>query len=348
MSIVNTSVETVYRSKSSYVASAGIGPFEASYVDAYRAFLRDNNLNITDDVVPYSTLAVAHGLIINPMHSVKSDHAGCNDEKCDSYTLPGGLANSRPYPPSNTAGSPVILLEEVPSYRIDFERDTGEDLSDEDCDLYYQHPYLFAIRFCVAPSRLEEHSIHVALQICINGTSGNTCISDSPVPLFMNTTFSLYALSTSLVVSRSNYSILSLSQASAAIPDYSLNISSYRSALRWLLNFTASGIPAASSAVEYFWASPDQLSSDSWSTGQLQAFQSLLAYPLWFFNVNNGGNLALSGGGIALGLPEEFYTTASAASPYTKIVVNRATWVVFLVLQVSFSFRMMSASNLIA
>jgi hypothetical protein len=335
MPIVNTSVETVYRSTYSYTAAAGIGPFEGSYVDVYRENLRIRNLNRTDDVVPYSTLAVAHGLIVNPMHSINSDHAGCDDENCDSYILPGGLANSSPLPPSNITDDPVVLLKDVPSYRIDFQRDTTEDIADKDCDLYMQHPYLIALRFCVSASRVTQGFIHVALQVCDNGASDDICLSKSAVPPSMNTTFSLYALNTSVVVSRSNYSILSVSRASSAIPDYSLDVASYRTALRWLLNYTASGIPAPSSATEYFWASPEELSSDYWSTGPRQAFQSLLAYPLWFFNVNNAGNLRYGGNGTTLLLPDEFYTTASVARPFTKIVVNRAMFIIFVVLQVS-------------
>jgi hypothetical protein len=335
MPIVNTSVETVYKSTYSYKAAAGIGPFEGSYVDVYRESLRIRNLNRTDDVVPYTTLAVAHGLIVNPMHSISSQHASCDNVECDSYILPGGLVNSSPKPPLNLTDNPVILLDEVPSYRIDFQRDATEDVADGDCDLYFQHPFVIAIRFCVAPSHVQQGSVHVSLQVCDNGTSGDTCLSNSAVSPSLNTTFSLSVLTTSLVVARSNYSILSVSRESAAIPDYSLDVASYRTALRWLLNFTASGIPAPSSAVEYFWASPEELTSDYWSIGQRQAFQSVLAYPLWFFNVNNAGNLLWGGNNSDLILPEEFYTTASVASPFTKIVVNKAMFVVFVILQVS-------------
>ena len=331
---VNTSVQTVYHSTFSYTAAAGIGPFESSYVDLYRDNLRIMNLNLTDDVLPYTTTAVAHGLIANPMHAVNSDHAGCDDESCDSYILPGGLSNSSPLPPTGLADDPVIVLDNVPSYQLDFQRDTNEPVFGDDCDLYWQHPYLIAIRFCVASSQVTEGSVHVSLQVCDAGTSGADCLSKFPISPSINTTFSLSALTTSLVVSRSNYSVLTLSQASTPIPDHSLDIESYRTALRWLLNYTASPIPGPSSVVEYFWASPEELQSNDWSVGSRQTLQSLLAYPLWFFNVNNAGNLAWGNNGTDLVLPEAFYTTAMVAKPFTKVVVNKAMFVLFVLLEV--------------
>lgn len=137
-----------------------------------------------------------------------------------------------------------------------------------------------------------------------------------------------------MVVSRSNNSIISLASMSPPIPDHSLNLTTYHGALRWLLNNTAAGIPAPSSAIEYFWSSNEQLSSDFWSSGTRHAFYSLLAYPLWLFNVNNVANPALVDDDSAMtALPAEFHTTASVASPYTKIVVNRAMFVTFVALQ---------------
>ena len=243
--------------------------------------------------------------------------------------------NSAPLQPDNLTDDPVILLHSVPSYRIDFIRATTETFNDEDCEVYWQNPWLIAIRFCVAPSRLQQGSVHAGFEVCAGGTVGSTCLYNSTPPAGMASTFSLYSLTTSLVVSRSNYSILSISHASPAVPDYSLDVPAYRDALRWLLNFTASGIPAPSSAVEYFWASPEELASDYWSVGSRQAFQSLLAYPLWFFNVNNAGNLDWNRKNTTLVLPDEFYTDASVASPFTKIVVSKPTFVIFVILQVS-------------
>ena len=183
---------------------------------------------------------------------------------------------------------------------------------------------------------VQDTKFNPAIYVCDNGTVDGVCQSNSPTPPVMNTTFRLYTTSASLVVSRFNNSILSASDASTPIPDYSLDVQSYRSALRWILNYTAAGIPAPSSPVEYFWSAPEQLSSQYWSSGPRQAFQSLLAYPLWFFNVNNVGNLALwNGQSDDFTLPEQYQTTASVASPLNKIVVNRTMFVIFVVLQVS-------------
>ena len=120
----------------------------------------------------------------------------------------------------------------------------------------------------------------------------DTCISD-PFQPNLTTTFSIFVRTADVIVSRANYSILSIADPSPAIRDYSLDIDAYRSALRWLLNSTAAGIPAPSSIAQYFWSAPEQLTSDYWSASPRQAFQSIIAYPLWFFNENNAGNVYL-------------------------------------------------------
>lgn len=111
-------------------------------------------------------------------------------------------------------------------------------------------------------------------------------------------------------------------------------MTAYRLALRWLLDFTAAGIPPPSSIAQYFWSAPLQLTSQYWSPGPRKALQSVIAYPMFFFNVNNVGNIALLTVATASDLPDEHHTRASVASPFTKIVVSHDMFILFVVLEV--------------
>lgn len=150
----------------------------------------------------------------------------------------------------------------------------------------------------------------------------------------LTTTFTIYSRRSNVVAARSNFSILSVDELTVAVPEPSLDMTTYRLALRWLLNFTAAGIPPPSSIAEYFWSAPLQLTSQYWSPGPRKALQSIVAYPMFFFNVNNVGNIALLETATASDLPDEYHTHASVASPFTKIVVNHDMFILFIVLEV--------------
>jgi hypothetical protein len=151
----------------------------------------------------------------------------------------------------------------------------------------------------------------------------------------MTTTFTVYNLHATMVTARSNFSILSTKGTGLPFQDSEIDLGAYRESLRWLLNYTAAGIPAPSSIVEHFWSAQEQMSNDYCSAELYQAYQSILAFPLWQFNPNNFGNVELSARSIIGDLPTDFYTKASLAKPYVKIVVNRPMFIIFSVLQVS-------------
>lgn len=149
----------------------------------------------------------------------------------------------------------------------------------------------------------------------------------------LTTTFQIFERQADVVVSRANFSIISVTNPTAAIQQLDMDRDSYRMALRWLLNFTAADVPAPSAIAQYFWSSPEQLSSDYWSPAPRQVLYSVLAYPLWLFQINNNGNPAHRTIGRS-SMPQKFRIEASIASPFTKIQVNHAMFIVFLVLEV--------------
>jgi hypothetical protein len=168
--------------------------------------------------------------------------------------------------------------------------------------------------------------------VCTNGTNDGQCITSVPTPN-LTTTFSIFSRKASIVTSRLNYTIMSVLDAGEPTLSGDIDLPSYRLALDWLLDFNASGIPAPSSIAGVFWSSPEQLSSNYWSSELYNVLQSILVFPIWQFNANNFGNTQLQATDIVSGLPPEFYTTALITKPYTRIVINRYMFIAFLVLE---------------
>lgn len=189
---------------------------------------------------------------------------------------------------------------------------------------------------------------------------------------------SFYTRQATIVVSRSNYSIVSVLETTvrgAMIvscilllwlfssiltigvhhdvyfhtlqppePVTDFNVTAYRVALAWLLNFTAADIPGPSSISQTFWSAASQLADGPAYYGVLeQNLQSILAFPFYLFNVNNYGNpsswvassndtatMMMTPGSM---MPPQFYTTASLVAPRHVYVLDRAMYAGFLVLQ---------------
>lgn len=160
-STVNTNLTTFYRPTFTYAAQSGVGSFDSAYATSYLSQLVSYSLNTMQSVVPYTTLSLAHNIVVNPQHSISVNHAGCANETCDSYIIPGGIELSHPNPPTNYTDDPVLLFGSVPALQIDFHHGIGEGdfLSDEDCELYFERPYTIAIRFCLGRSQSAEGSI---------------------------------------------------------------------------------------------------------------------------------------------------------------------------------------------
>lgn len=170
--------------------------------------------------------------------------------------------------------------------------------------------------------------------MCTKGIDGDQCKTIHPTPNITSVA-TFYTRHATIINSRSNYSIISVEDTSDPIPltDADIDISAYRHALRWLLNYTAADIPPPSSIAQGFWSSADQLGDPSTYGIIAQNFQSILAFPFWLFNVNNWGNTNLSHDAISPDLPPEFYTRAEFVEPYTKLMFDPSRFGVFVALQ---------------
>lgn len=141
---------------------------------------------------------------------------------------------------------------------------------------------------------------------------------------------SVYGRTADVVAARLNFSIVSVSNLSPPTKDPEVNLEGYWQAIDWLLDFHSAGIPASSSIVAFFWNGREQLSNPYWAPELEGVFRSILAYPTWMFNPNNFGNVNLSARSIVDTLPREFYTVASIAQPFSKIQVNAAAFIAFV------------------
>ena len=117
--------------------------------------------------------------------------------------------------------------------------------------------------------------------------------------------------------------------------DYDVNITALHLAVGWLLNYTASGLPAESSINFWFWFDPSGTYNSIWETNAYTTLQSMLAFILWEFSTNSNGNPALASeqSGRQPILPSVFQTTASICQPYTKFVLNSTTFITYIILE---------------
>jgi hypothetical protein len=147
----------------------------------------------------------------------------------------------------------------------------------------------------------------------------------------------VYNRQASTVCAASNNSILSVYGLGDPQLDLAVNMTALHRAVGWLLNYTASGLPAESSINFWFWFDPSGTYSAIWGGNAYTTLQSLLAFIFWEFCTNNNGNPAVApeqtGGQPAL--PAAFQTTASISVPYTRFVLNRGAFIAYLILQSS-------------
>jgi hypothetical protein len=103
--------------------------------------------------------------------------------------------------------------------------------------------------------------------------------------------------------------------------------------LYWLLDYDAAGIPGPSSIIEPFFSIKENLGNPFIDGVVLESFRSVLAFPVWLFNPNNGGNIELESQVISPNLPKEFYTRASTVAPYVKLKFDPVFLLLFVIFQ---------------
>ena len=173
---------------------------------------------------------------------------------------------------------------------------------------------------------------------CPKGTQAGSCRTSQPGPVpNVTTTMTVYNRQASTVCVASNNSILSVYGLGDPQLDLAVNLTALHRAVGWLLNYTASGLPAESSINFWFWFDPSRTYSAIWEANAYTTLQSLLAFIFWEFCTNNNGNPAVVAeeNGGQPDLPAVFQTTASISVPYTRFVLSRGAFITYLILQSS-------------
>ncbi|KAK4443151.1 hypothetical protein QBC34DRAFT_311616 [Podospora aff. communis PSN243] len=328
-----TSLITVFDTAEVYDVTAGIGPFNASYVGPFIDFWQSDG----SSVVPYSLYSVTHNLITNNLFSSVADPLECQRSErhldCASYILSGGLSMVAPWTPPGNPDHQLVSIPEVPTVQAEFNGRSGpKSFQPDDCVLFGSNQTHIAAELCLALT--DDNALHAGLFLC-NGISSGKCITDTPQPN-LTTTLTLHHRTATLLTSRSNLTILSLSNLSppTLLPFNTSSLNAYRSALAWLLDYPQSGIPAPSSILEIFWSQQHNLHDPHADGVVLQNFRSLLAFPVWLFNANNYGNTEVKRDSVLNeNLPEEFYATAAVVKPLVKLKFDPALLFTFVVLQ---------------
>ncbi|KAK2600218.1 hypothetical protein QQS21_005014 [Conoideocrella luteorostrata] len=332
----NTSSVTVYDTALAYPVTAGIGRFNGSYVQPFRALLRSLRPGYAYETIPYDYLASSYTLVLNPLVSTVTNPRRCVAQPCMSYLLSGGLTTVIPWVPRQYAEHSLVRVKHAPSIQADFSGPIVDDLAfiDSDCDIFGQDGVAIGIRLCLKINPLDPSALMAGIFVCPKGIAGGACSRGKPSPN-MTTEVSFYSLQTSFVSSRLNYTIVSIDDSTVATPIHDLDLPAYRDALRWLLNYTDANLPPPSSIAESFWSSQKLLTDPSTWGILTQNFQSILVFPFWLFNANNWGNTQVEENATISTLPSEFYTEASLVEPYVKLRVDPSMFAIFLAAQIA-------------
>lgn len=173
---------------------------------------------------------------------------------------------------------------------------------------------------------------------CIAGVSQTGClVEELGVAPNATTTVAVFERTATSICGARNNSILSVSDLSEPQPNDTIDIAALKLAIGWLFNQTASDTPAMSSVAFWFWLAPVETSTYRKIREQnaYTTLQSLLAFSLWEFSINNNGNVNLTLQGMQqyLSQPAEFQTKATISHEYTRFVMNYSTFIAYLVLQ---------------
>ncbi|KAK8102430.1 hypothetical protein PG984_015576 [Apiospora sp. TS-2023a] len=326
------SINTVYETALIYNITAGVGAFNGSLVHPFLAFLRSLAPDYPYTTLPYNYYAMAGSLVVYPIFGVVVAPVYCKGSGCFSYLLNGGLEMGIPGVPQGYSEYPLVKIENAPAVQIEFTTlKVFKEFDKRDCSVYGAPSTIIGIELCLAQGP-EWGGLQAAVFTCTNGTKGSQCLGNRPLPS-ITYGIKLFSRRTSIIASQSNHSIMKVEDLTEAELLPPIDITAYKMSLDWLLNFTAANIPAASSIAANFAVANNEMPDPSTDGVLSRNFQSILAFPLWLFNDNNWGNIALKSDTITTTLPPQFYTTATIVAPYSKISFNRTMFYLFIVLQ---------------
>lgn len=256
------------------------------------------------------------------------------------------------YPQANLTSpmESVIIVRKAPGTQLEFKKGVIQDdaFRPEDCQVYGGTNAAIGVALCLARSRSSPGPIvagkntiepcaplswmltslvRPGVYSCIAGASQTGClVEESGIVPNVTTTMAVYERTATSICGARNNSILSVSDLGELQPNDVIDIAALKLAIGWLFNYAASDTPAMSSVAFWFWLAPVQTSTyrNTWEQNAYATLQSLLAFSLWEFNINNNGNVNLTLQGMQqyLSLPAEFQTKATIGHEYTRFVLK--------------------------
>ena len=134
--------------------TAGLGPFNGSYVTPFLESIQSMSPQYKSSVVPYSFTAISYNLVANQMYSTVCDPIQCKGDGCRSYLISGGVIMLTPWAPTSFPSYPLILAHAVPSVQVEFHHNpTFSEFLITDCDAFGSPGILIAARLCIRNSK---------------------------------------------------------------------------------------------------------------------------------------------------------------------------------------------------
>jgi len=142
---------TVFDTATVYDVTAGIGPFNASYVGPFLEALTSDGFT----TVPYTYSSLVHNLITNNLFSTIAEPLGCErserDLDCASYIVSGGLGMVAPWTPLGNPDHQLVRIPEVPAIQVEFQGRSGEKtFNSDECVLFGSNDTLIAAELCLS------------------------------------------------------------------------------------------------------------------------------------------------------------------------------------------------------
>ncbi len=156
---VRTSLVVVFDTAHTYPVTAGMGPFNASYIDGFFDYLQNLAPSYQYKTLPYSYYGQVHDLITNSMYVTTADPIQCQSDDedagntCAAYLLSGGVAGATPWVPSGYPNHPQVLIETSPMVHVEFNKlPEGTTFDDSACQVFGSKRTFIATKFCLAQS----------------------------------------------------------------------------------------------------------------------------------------------------------------------------------------------------
>jgi hypothetical protein len=116
-----------------YNVTAGIGPFNASYVQPFMEQLSATDNNTQHTILPYTYYGWANNIVTNPTLSTVMEPSSSGPANI-SYLLSGGVWGAAPWVPRDHEDQMFVRLDQVPGMQLDFQGKHGpNDFQKDQC-----------------------------------------------------------------------------------------------------------------------------------------------------------------------------------------------------------------------